>query len=251
LGHFTVGLRANVFNGSLPQIDQFPIPSVTGRQVYTLPTDGQILGLPVVDAAIGIFKGLPLGLTNVGGIDLLLSANYIPKVGGSDDDFQVSPKSNLKIGYGARVGLLQESLLVPGVSVTWLKRDLPTTTLRGQDATFDFTLSDMKVNTNSWRVVASKSLVVFGIALGAGQDRYDESADVQASVGGATGNASFAQKMTRTNVFADLSMNLALIKIVGEIGQVSGGTVTTYSSFEGKAADASRVYGSVGLRVGF
>jgi hypothetical protein len=57
--------------------------------------------------------------------------------------------------------------------------------------------------------------------------------------------------MTRTNYFVDASLNMLLAKIVGEIGQVSGGTVNTYNSFSGGAADKSRLYGSLGLRIGF
>jgi hypothetical protein len=46
-------------------------------------------------------------------------------------------------------------------------------------------------------------------------------------------------------------MNLPLFKIVAEAGQVSGGSISTYNSFSGHAADASRLYGSVGVRLGF
>jgi hypothetical protein len=60
-----------------------------------------------------------------------------------------------------------------------------------------------------------------------------------------------SQNLTRTNVFADLSMNLLLFKLTGEIGQVSGGTINTYNTFNGKQAADSRVYGSVGARFGF
>ena len=38
-----------------------------------------------MDAAIGLFKGLPLGVTNVGGVDLLLSASYVPKSGSAGE----------------------------------------------------------------------------------------------------------------------------------------------------------------------
>jgi hypothetical protein len=59
-----------------------------------------------------------------------------------------------------------------------------------------------------------------------------------------------SQKMTRTNYFADLSMNILLVKIVGSVGMVSGGDVPTHNTFS-TAADASRMYGSVGIRFGF
>ena len=55
----------------------------------------------------------------------------------------------------------------------------------------------------------------------------------------------------RTNYFADLSFNILLAKFVGEVGMVSGGDIPTYNQFEGKKADDSRLYGSLGLRIGF
>ncbi|MBA3891100.1 MAG: hypothetical protein H0X64_11280, partial [Gemmatimonadaceae bacterium] len=62
------------------------------------------------------------------------------------------------------------------------------------------------------------------------------------------------QDLTRTNYFLDVSMNLPFIKLVGEIGQVSGGTLptgTTHNTFSGGDVTKSRTYGSVGLRFGF
>src|SRR3712207_3678719 len=107
LGHFSVGVRGNALAGSLPQVDQFT-QCYDGAKSRTLPTADQVLGLPGVDAAIGVFKGLPLGLTNIGGVDLLFSASYVPELDGDGVDVSV-PEGSLKIGYGARVGLLQES----------------------------------------------------------------------------------------------------------------------------------------------
>jgi hypothetical protein len=86
--------------------------------------------MPTIDGALGIFRGFPLGVTNVGGVDLLLSASYIPKV--DEDDVAIDPDTPLKLGYGARISVLQESIVSPGVSVTYLKRDLPVLTLTGE-----------------------------------------------------------------------------------------------------------------------
>src|SRR3712207_456981 len=107
LGHFSVGVRGNALAGSLPKVEQFT-QCYDGAKSRTLPTADQVLGLPGVDAAIGVFKGLPLGLTNIGGVDLLFSASYVPELDGDGVDVSV-PEGSLKIGYGARVGLLQES----------------------------------------------------------------------------------------------------------------------------------------------
>jgi hypothetical protein len=255
LGHFTVGLRANLLAGDLPDVQNFPTPSTSGRQARELPTKSQFVGLPTVDAAIGVFKGLPLGLTNVGGIDVLLSASYIPTVGSAGDAVEVRPKQNLQLGFGARLGLLQESILVPGVSVTYLRRDLPTTTVTGTSPQVDVRVTDASVKTNAWRLTASKSLVLFSLAAGIGQDSYDQSATVQGTVKNPVAVSSqqvrLSQTLKRTNYFLDASLNMLLAKIVAEIGQVSGGTVDTFNSFSGGRADKSRLYGSVGVRIGF
>ena len=258
LGHFTVEARGNVVMGDYPDVTKFPAPRTSTPTTQQLPSKNQIVGLPAVDGAVGIFKGLPLGLTNVGGVDLLLSAAYVPTVGKAGDDFTVTPATNVKVGYGVRVGALQESLLVPGVSITYMKRDLPTTTISGTSPKLSFTMADASVKTSSWRIVASKSLILFGLAAGVGQDMYDEKATFSGTAQTGIllqptqtfGPFALAQKMTRTNYFADVSMNLLLIKLVGEVGQVSGGKLspTPFNTFSTGAADDSRVYGALGLR---
>jgi hypothetical protein len=253
LGHFAVALRGNVFNGQLPRVDQFT-QSTNGAQQQELPTKSQVLGLPTADAAIGIFKGIPLVLTNIGGIDALVSASYVPTV--NSDNVSISPRNNWQFGYGARVGLLSESLVVPGVSATWIERDLPTTDIIGTAGSNSLEVQNLKVKTQSWRLVASKSLILFGLAVGVGQDKFDQSADISATVNqnGFTGTATVPdtkQSLTRTNIFGDLSLNLPFFKLTGEIGRSSGGTVNTYNSFAGGRADRSIVYASAGLRFTF
>jgi hypothetical protein len=254
-GHFSIGVRGNVFRGDLPQVQDFPDPAITGRQQRTgsaaLPSESQILGLPTADLALGVFRGVPLGLTNVGGIDLLVSATYVPTIGDAGEEIRVEPDRNLQLGYGVRIGLLQESLIVPGVSFTYLKRDLPKTTISGQASNFDLLISDAQVKTSAYRVVASKSLLVLGLAAGVGQDRYDQSAMVQATSGGvASAVVPLEQKLTRTNYFLDVSLNLPVIKFIGEVGRVTGGTVDTFNEFQTGRADKARTYGSVGIRIG-
>src|SRR5687768_10619032 len=253
---FSIGLRMNALQGSLPDLESAAATPVPGDRVSsTIPVKDQVIPGPSADLAIGLFKGLPLGLTNFGGIDLLLSAMYLPEFEQSDVSLEL-PDGGLKIGYGARVGLLQESLVIPGVSFTWLKRDLPKANLSGSTqnavAGADLTVNNLEVNTTSWRVVASKSLVFFGLALGAGQDNYSSSADVSGSAGGlASPVTRVEQDLKRTNYFVDLSANLMLLKIIGEVGMVQGGEVNTFNSWEGKQPADSRMYGSVGMRLSF
>lgn len=249
-GHFAITIRGNALKGSLPQVDKYD-PSSSNHE---LDTKDQVLGLPAVDAAIGIFGGLPLGVTKVGGLDLLLNGAYIPEYSGGGVSVKV-PNGSLKIGYGARIGLLQEGLLTPGIGFSYLKRELPTVDLAAKTGTLggQFAVNGLSVKTTSWRATASKSLLVLGLAAGVGQDTYDSEAQVEVttSVAPVATSANVKQSITRTNYFADLSFNMMLAKLVAEVGMVQGGTVATYNTFKGTAADASRLYGSVGLRIGF
>ncbi|MFN2567552.1 MAG: hypothetical protein ABR499_21365 [Gemmatimonadaceae bacterium] len=254
IGHFSIGVRGNALAGSMPQVDQFQ-QCYDGAKSRTLPTEDRMVGMPAVDAAIGVFKGLPFGLTNVGGIDVLLSASYVPEIDTDNIDVRV-PDGSLKIGYGARVGLLQESLLVPGVSVSVLRRGLPSVNVVGTAGNNSLEVNNLKVQATTWRFVASKSLLLFGLTAGLGRDTYDQSATVTATVsdpvfGTASSSISPKQSVSRTNMFAGASLNLLMLKVTGEVGRVSGGDIQTVNSFSGGAADESRLYGSVGLRLGF
>lgn len=257
-GHFSVGIRSNIVEASLPQI-QNVTPSVTGAQSTNFETKTQLLPMPTADLAIGIFKGIPLALTNVGGIDALVSASYLPGFNHSGIDVK-EPNGSLKVGYGARIGILQESLLIPGVSVTYLVRDLPTVSVTANSGSDSLYVNNLDVKTKAWRIVAGKNLFLFGIAAGLGQDKYDASTETSVHVAARAvppipatnaGPVSISQSLTRTNMFADVSINLLLLKITGEIGQVSGGTINTYNTFSGSKADDSRLYGSIGGRLGF
>jgi hypothetical protein len=144
--------------------------------------------------------------------------------------------------------------------VSYLVRDLPTLNIAGSSGNDSLYVNNLSLKTKAWRVTASKSLLIFGLAAGFGQDKYDASTAIGAHIGARTvppspaanaGPVSISQNLTRTNMFADLSMNLLLFKLTGEIGQVSGGTINTFNSFSGKQAADSRIYGSVGARFGF
>src|SRR5688500_17891442 len=249
----SIGLRVNALQGSLPNLENVT-PDATGENSEMIPVNDQVIPGPAADIAIGLFKGLPLGLTNFGGIDLLLSAMYLPEFDGSNVALEL-PDGGLKVGYGARIGLLQESLVIPGVSFTWLKRDLPKANISGSTATggleADLSVNDLEVSTTAWRVVASKSLVFFGLALGAGQDRYESSATVIGRSAFGDASTRVEQDLKRTNYFADLSVNLMLLKIIGEVGMVQGGEVNTFNTWDGTQPADKRLYGSVGARLSF
>lgn len=265
LPHFTVSLRGNLVQGSIPQVEAVGYSTGGTARSDTYQTRGQVLGLPAVEAAIGLFAGIPLPpLTRVGGVDLLLSGAYLPEL--RRDQISVNG-GGLKIGYGVRVGLLQESLALPGVGFTWMRRDLPQVDiiastpsgfgLTGQNDTL--ALMGLALETTSWRITAAKNFLVFGLAAGVGRDNYKSRATVDVVVNepgpcttGCRGSAlRFDQDVRRTNMFLNAYFNIMLARIVAEVGQVSGGDIRTFNRFDGKAADDSRLFGSLGLRIGF
>jgi hypothetical protein len=250
LGHFSVGVRANVMKATIPNVDQIQVQP--GAPVSTnIPSSDKWVGLPAADVAIGLFKGFPIGLTNIGGIDALFSVSYLPSY--SQHSIHVGSETDKwKIGFGGRLGIIQESLLLPGVGVSYMIRDLPTAVLSGEDNSGNtVSISDYKIRTKQWRLTASKKLLFLGLAAGIGQDKYDTKALLTYNVDGSTPNAPIALHIspTRTNYFADVSFNLLLAHFVAEVGRVTGGNVTTFNTFSTDAS-AVRTYGSLGIRIG-
>lgn len=248
--HFALALRGNAIKGDLPDIAAMNV-SIAGRQSSNIAGKEQILGLPGVDFALGLFKGIPLGVTRVGGVDLIGSVTYIPTIEDKSGGVSIAPEGgSTKIGLGARVGLLEQSLVVPGVSFSYLVRDLPVSNLTASATNANFAINGFTLKSKSWRLAAQKNLLSFQLGAGYGQDTYTSAADIAVS-GIANFTTSIAeQEMKRTTMYGSLGFNLFVAKVVAEVGQVSGGDVSTYNTFA-EAADKSRLYGSVGIRISF
>src|SRR5579883_95658 len=249
LGHFTIGVRANAVDGDVPKIDNTAI-STTGAVADTLAVKRVAVPMVTADLGIGLFKGLPLGVTRVLGVDALVSALYVPTYNSNSVD--VRPDHPLKLGLGGRLGILGESGFLPGISFTYLVRDLPQTSIIATSGTDSLRVQNLDVSTRAWRVVAGKHLLFLGIAAGVGQDHYRASTSVGAEVNGFSSAGSLASpslSLTRTNYFGDLSYNLPVVTIAAEVGRIAGGVLPTYNAFAGKPAGAGRLYGSAGVRI--
>ena len=170
LGQIYISGRANLVSSNIPRVDQVT-PSTSGARSDVYPTQSQFAGIPQADVAVGLFRGFPLGVTNVGGIDLLGSVSYLPSIDVSGVHLS-TPNGSLKFGGGVRVGIVQESIIFPGISVTYLRRGLPTVDLLSSNSAGDsLRVDNINITTDSYRIVASKSLLLLGIAAGVGQDR--------------------------------------------------------------------------------
>lgn len=260
LGRIYVSGRANIVSADIPRVAQVT-PSITGARSDQYPTQSQIAGIPQADVAIGIFRGIPLGVTNVGGLDLLVNATYLPAVSTAGVKLGV-PNGSLKFGGGARLGIVQESILFPGLSATYLRRSLPTVNVSAATGSDSIRVDNLNVRTDSWRLVASKNLLLFGLAAGFGQDRYNSDATTRAYIAPRTlgvasstpaeniGPVALSQKLTRTTYFLDASINFPIIRLIGEIGRTGSANVPTFNTFAGSEAGAARTFGALGVRLG-
>ena len=253
IGRFSIGVRGNALQGRMPQVGDVDA-SVTGAVRSDYGIEDQVVGLPTVEGALGLFGGIPVGVSRAFALDALVSAAYVPELSQSNVALSL-PDGSLKIGYGARLGVLTESFATPSVSLTYLKRDLPTASIEASSGDDRIAVNDIAVKTTAWRAVVGKSIGFFGLAVGGGQDEYDSRANgsVEVNEGALTFNGgpyNMSQTVKRTNMFADASLNFPFIKFAVEIGRVSGGTIDTYNTFSGKRADDALTYASVGLRIG-
>lgn len=252
LGHFSVGARVNLLKASIPDVQGVAVsPGNPQSSAYT--TDGKMLVFPELDGAVGLFRGFPIGITYIGGIDLLASASYLPSV--EQTGVRVGhPTGAIRFGYGVRLGLLQETFLTPGLSVTYQERSLPMTTIFATASpTENFSVRDLDLRTKAWRIVASKNLLWLSLAAGFGRDYYDANAKINYNIDGQTPPTpvSLAVSPSRTSIFGDVSLNVVpFVKLVGELGRVSGGSVRTFNTFADDV-NQSRWYGSVGARLAF
>ena len=268
LGRVSVGVRANVVRSRLPQLADVRV-STSGAQRSAFATTEPTVYIPTADAALGLFGGFALGPLRLGGLDALGSVTYVPDY--DNGDVSVAARGRrFQLGYGARLGLVQESPIVPGIGVTFLRRDLPATDLLGRVAASTVARDDtlgvtgLRTRTQAWRVVASKTVAIVTLSAGAGQDRYrsrgrvvgvlNETFPIVGAQRVAAEAFDLRQSLTRTNYFADLSLTLPVVVVTGEVGRAQGGRVVrSYNSFDGRddrARDAVTYY-AAGLRLRF
>jgi hypothetical protein len=249
-GHFSLGVRANVLSARFPRITQHE-PVITGAEASDYDTETQVVGVPTLDAAVGIYRGFPIGGTNTMGLDLLVNVSYIPNFSTDGVDVSVTG-SSFKVGIGGRLTVVEETFMTPGIAVTYLRRDLPAVDVSASPGNDEIRVNDFQVKTSAWRAVIGKNFSMLGVTVGGGQDQVETSALASVTVTSVTtvqaGPIAAVQDVTRDNLFGSLSLNLPLVSLVGEFGRTSGGRIATYNTFGGDRADDAMTYGSVALR---
>lgn len=245
LPHLALTARVNAVKISLPdptRATTTPVPSIF---------DG-VAPAPVVEAALGLFPGLGGGLLSVDalGSASLLPTNQIDKLSVDSNAASIGDVA-LGLGYGARVGIVKGSLLIPSVSVSVMRRHIPRLQYGSVTAGDQFAFATDLDATNI-RATASVRLLLLDVAAGLGWDKYTSKALVVFSDPTRVPNRqqiSLDLDNSRTLLFADAGLNLALVQLVGEIGYLTGKDQQLTTSFRDFDPKSGSVFWAVGLRV--
>jgi hypothetical protein len=257
LGKFAVSVRSTHVMGEFPNIGAQGFYT-GGAQKSTYATASVQVPALSVDGALGLFRGLPVGLTHIGGLDALVSATYMSSTNATGVSATLEG-SNTNFGFGGRVGIIEETSALPGIAVSYLKRDMPRFSVSGGSlATATATtapgalaVNSLLVTTTSYRLTAGKQFGMLGLTAGAGQDKYESSATATATVNTATATGRAVSAMTRNNLFVGASVSAAVFRFVGEYGMATGGTPAASLNDLGAAGDKARSYYTIGVKITF
>lgn len=258
---FRIGLRVAAVNGFFPDFEGRDVETGAAQRT-TMATEEVPVPVPTVDLSARLFPGIPLGFGRLGfgrvaTVAALASATYLPDIEG-EEDFAITTEGNgLKFGFGGRVGIVEGLPFLPDLSASWERRALPTTSISAFAEDDSLSLSDMRLASQSIRLVAAKRFPLIGLTAGWGQDRLDTKAKLSAVVrdplmptGVASQVVNMSDQMTLSRYFAGLSVSLGPLGIGAEVGRVSGDAPVTYNTFDGADED-SRLFGTVTLRLAF
>jgi hypothetical protein len=247
LGKFAISLRANAARIVIPDLAVDASNNVARSDELLAPA-------PLLEGAIGLFKGLPNGMLS---LDVLGSAQLVPNeklvsdIRVDPDAPRVGPVS-LGLGYGGRLGLFGGSGVLPGVSVSVMRRSTPEVGF-GDLAAGDDIAADVNLHATNIRVVASKRWAILTLAAGAGWSRYtgDAVASFRASPSSVPQSISLHLDQRRKVIFADAGFDFRFLRIVGEIGHQSGRDQQLITNFQGFDDTKGTTFYSAGLRFGF
>lgn len=231
------------------------------------------------DVVVGLVNGFSglRGLGGLGSVDLLGSLSFLPAVDelGLDD-----PVVNW--GVGARVGILRQGLVLPGISVSGMYRRMSEVSF-GDLAAGDPAQFSADLTTASFRAGASKGILAFDLAAGVGYDIYWSDVDMDwelACPAGAppsgcgvetrlrpfdpsTGEDGVSGELRTAawNAYGNIGFGLLLLNVVAEVGYQQAVDRVTLADLRDAGLPErapttedlarGRLFGSLGLRVSF
>lgn len=214
---------------------------------------------PVVEAGVGLYRGLPSGLLAVDG---LFSATLVPthavdKLGVDSGATRIGSLA-LGLGFGARIGILRGLFPVPSMSLSVMRRSLPRITygqlasssLSAGDA-FEF---DSDVHATTWRFAAGYHLMMADLAVGIGFDRYTAHGRLRyydSPPLNSVATVPFDPVNERQVIFGDADFRLTGLTLGAELGYQTGEDQKLSTRYTGFNPTSGHVFGGVGLRFGF
>jgi hypothetical protein len=248
VGHASVTVRANAVELVLPDLayngSSSAVPA--GDEVWT--------PAPVVEGALGIYRGMQAGLLAV---DLLGSAQLLPT--NQIDHLTLDAGARkigdmaLGLGLGVRVGVLREMGPVPAVSVSVMRRDIPRITY-GDVTGGDRYSYGVDLRATNLRVVASKQLLAFDVAAGVGWDKYTGDALIRfrdPATGITQPEVPVELDNSRILTFVNAGMSLSVVRLTAEVGYQGGRDQNLSTDFEDFDTTKGKFFAGLGLRVGF
>lgn len=273
----SAGIRLNVVPVRLPDILAEQIPGQVGDLTRRFGAPAPAL---TGDVAIAVTPGMSIapGLGGIGALSVLGSATYLPFHLLASEGFD---RSDLAYGIGARVHLLSESFVAPGVSLSIMRKrmnevsfgdvcpETPVTVpVPGSSppqqvsaCAGDGDAGEFRVDLVDWsgRLVASKSLFGLGAAVGIGHDRYSSDVGIgyrsPEPIPGTPTTPIFRTadglSSSRYTVFGNLAFSLLVAAVGVEAGWQQG--TAPISGFRDIGSDFDprngTWYGSVGVRL--
>jgi hypothetical protein len=254
--------RVNVVAARLPDIreeaegetEQFRVPA------------------PAVGAnlAIGLTQGFSVApmIGGFGAIDLLGSVTVLP-LSLAGDDFG---ENAFSWGAGARVGLIRESFVTPGVSVSLMYRDLGDVSFGDVCEGTEVPVADNRstcagggdfgevrfgLSNLSARAAVSKRLLGLGLTAGVGYDKFDTDANFGFRAPGPPAGTEqvyrfddIAVDNDRWSAFLDASFTVLVASLVGEVGWMQGSDpIDNFPSTSDFDPGEGTWFGSLGFRL--
>jgi hypothetical protein len=159
----------------------------------------------------------------------------------------------LGLGYGARVGLLRGIGPLPDVSVSVMRRDIPTITY-GNVSGGDRYSFGVDLHATNVRLIASKQVAVIDLAAGLGWDKYTGDAIIQFRdpiTGVLQSNVPVELNNSRVLGFVNAGVSMAMVRLTGEVGYQGGKDQELTTDFEDFDTTKGKLFAGLGLRVSF
>jgi hypothetical protein len=249
LGHFSFTARVNATELRTPDLNY-------NCATTTVAQDKKIYApAPLVEAALGLFKGM----NGFFSVDALGSAQLLPTKAVSnltvDKNARKIGSIALGLGYGARIGVFPGKAIIPSLTVSVMRRDIPRITYGNVTTGGDNYSYSLDLHATNLRAVAGYHLAVFNVGAGIGWDKYTGSANIGFVPNGGVLPAQTINGIkldnTRTMAFLTAAIDLPVIKIGAEAGYQFGKAQNLATTFTGNDPSKKRLFAGAGIRLAF